>query len=230
MKKLIVVLIFATLTLSACSNDSNDVATSKTSIQTSSNSATAANKQPMITQKPVETQAPKPTIEDAVSQIEVSYEKYSNKFSEYGIIYVTNHSDFVVDYTVNVDLYNGDELVGTTSTGSEALEPGVTYAWYVMNDEKFDKLEHSVSIQESIYDGVVSKLKLDVKTTENKAIISVTNNGDITAKFVKYMAIFYNKGEIVGFDWGYTVDKNSQLLSGKTERAEAKYMVKRLMM
>ena len=81
----------------------------------------------------------------------------------------------------------------------------------------------------SIYDGGI-KLKTRRKTTENKAIISVTNNGDITAKFVKYMAIFYNKGEIVGFDWGYTVDKNSQLLSGKTERAELKYMVKRLMM
>lgn len=221
MKKFVVLLIATVFVLVACS-PSGEI-TSNTSEQTKETSTTqmtttTANSVVSLPEKSKEIT----DLEKVSEQIELNYDKFVDYHYNYAFLYITNNSNMTIDYELSVDFYDvNGELVGVSSVNEQALEPNVTYASYVMNDIEFEYIECKISLNESYYYGVVSNLGLDVKTLSEKAIISVTNNGDITAEFVKYNAIFYKGNEIVGHDWGYTVDSNSQIAKGKTERTEA---------
>lgn len=221
MKKFAILLVATVLILGSCS-PSGEI-TSRTNERTKETSTTQTTEKTIT-----DTIVSSPEISDEVfdlekvlEQIEFKYDKFVDYYN-YAFIYITNNSSMAIDYELSVDFYDrNDELVGVSSVSEQALEPNITYASYVINDIDFEYIECKISLNESYYYGVVSKLDLEVKTLGEKAIISVTNNGEIAAEFVKYNAIFYKGNDIVGYDWGYTIDANSQIAKGKTERAEA---------
>jgi hypothetical protein len=74
---------------------------------------------------------------------------------------------------------------------------------------------------ESYYSPIVSSLVMEVSPAKEKAVISVTNNGDKPAQFVKFTAIFFKGDKPVYIEWGYCVDDDSEIKPGKTQRSEA---------
>ncbi|MEG1104036.1 MAG: hypothetical protein RSD78_04240, partial [Oscillospiraceae bacterium] len=75
--------------------------------------------------------------------------------------------------------------------------------------------------QEEYFECVQSDLSYKVSNAKNKAIISVTNNGNEAAEFVEYNALFFQKGKLIGCDNGYAIDDDGKLQSGKTINSEA---------
>lgn len=159
-----------------------------------------------------------------ISQLETT--TYSCKSSSYmyGAIVVKNNSEFVIDLEVTAVLYDSDKnIVGTQSDTIYAMEPGVASAMTFMNDGDYDSIECEFSVgDEGYYLPVVSSLSMEVSPAKEKAVISVTNNGDKPAQFVKFIAIFFKGDTPVSIEWGYCVDDDSEIKPGKTQRAEAR--------
>lgn len=197
-------------TIAATTNPSTDNLNSDSSNSTTSNSATKENK----------------TSFDAAAvakAIEVKGESYESTFSNYLILLLTNNSDFDCQIDVSIDLYNQNgEIVGTESETIEAFAKGTTVALTVMCDDKFAKYEYNIEASElKYYHCVDQNLACDVSTASKKAIISVTNNGNESAQFVQYTAIFYKDGTVVSHNWGYATDNDSEIKPGKTVKDEA---------
>ena len=78
-----------------------------------------------------------------------------------------------------------------------------------------------ISAKDSRYSEVQSFVDIDVQIADNKAILIAKNNGSVAAKYVEYNCLFINgKGQVVGTDWGYLTDDDSELKPGMTEFRE----------
>ena len=64
-------------------------------------------------------------------------------------------------------------------------------------------------------------LDCKVSTDTDKATISVTNTGNLVAKYVQYTALFFQGDELVYADNDYVVDSDNEIKAGQTEKAES---------
>lgn len=231
MKKVLIVMIVALLVfaMAGCSGGAAPTPTPIESVAAATDAAQPAG----VTKAgsgsgAIATKAPsadKPAFDsDAVlSKLEVTERQYISDNYYYIWLVVKNNSEVTTDISGEVTFLDADgKLVGTSSQEMTALEPGCESAMTFQNDVEFATYDYQLKASESKYfDGILSKLTVDVSPTEKKAVISITNNGDKPAKFVEYIALFLKGDEIVGQNWGYCVDDDSEIKPGETQRAEA---------
>ena len=160
---------------------------------------------------------------NAAKGIKVEGMPYSDEYSNKLFLFLTNESGAACDLSINVDFFdkNGN-IVGTTSGYVDAFDNGTTVVTNYYCDDPFAKYEYSVAASETDYYLPVDKdLKVEVSKATNKAIVSITNNGKIAAKYPQYYAFFYKDGKLVYDNWGYCDDADSEIKPGATERDEA---------
>ena len=156
--------------------------------------------------------------ETVLSQLSVTEYLYSSRFAEYAFLTVKNNSNFNLDISVAIKFYNAaGDLVGASNSSESAFEKGTEILFYFMPDEAFAKMEYEFTVsEEDWYDCVVSDLVYETTSAKNKEIVSVTNNGTKAADFVEGSILFFNGDKVVGFDWTYFTDDDSELKPGKT--------------
>lgn len=162
--------------------------------------------------------------EEVIKQLKVeTYEYKDSGKTPWVVLTIHNGSKFNLDISVELAQKDkGGNLIGVNNGSMEAVETGCDVALRYICDAPYDSLEYKIEAeQEEYYDCVLSSLTYKVDKAKNKAIVSVTNNGDKDAEFVEFTALFFKSGKIVYSDTGYTIDKNDQLKAGKTEKAEA---------
>ena len=113
--------------------------------------------------------------------------------------------------------------MGTTSNSIDAVGKGTTVCEDFSCDEVFTTYEYKVVSSESSYASVDQNLTMDVSILTNKVIVSLTNNGKTPAKYVWYDVFFYNKGQLVGHNYSYCEDSDSEIKPGATERSECSF-------
>lgn len=161
--------------------------------------------------------------ENAVkSQLEVQQYNYSSKYSNYAFLTIKNNSEYNLVITSNAKFYNdAGDLIGAKTASQEAVESGYDTILYFMPDEKFTKMEYELDVSEQgYYDCVISDLSYEGTEAKNKVILSVTNNGEEAAKFVKAYVLFFSGDSVVGFSQHYVADDDSELKPGKTINKE----------
>ena len=77
-------------------------------------------------------------------------------------------------------------------------------------------------MKEKLYDSVQSNIKYDVSIADKKAILSLTNTGEIAACFVRYTILFMDGERVVDYVKGFAMDEENELKPGKTITKEGK--------
>lgn len=157
----------------------------------------------------------------------MSIQEYScivdNSFVYY-IMYITNNSNKNVSIEMNVTaLDSSGNMVGSSSDGTKAVEPGQTAGiWTTFDDwNKIVGFDHTLTVsEETEYSPIYSDLAIDYNTTDSGVIVSVSNNSDNTAEFVWIDVVYLKNGKMVNFSELSFMDGNQQLLPGVTLSAE----------
>ena len=149
-------------------------------------------------------------------------------FSEYSnelFLFVTNNSGTdcnIKDIEINLFDADGKIIDVKNSYSIDAVQDGTTVVENFYCDDPFASYEYTLTTEELDYYVPVDKdLAVEVSSATNKAIISVTNNGKVAAKYPEYQAFFYLNGKLVDTDWGYVDDADSEIKPGATERETA---------
>ena len=156
--------------------------------------------------------------------IKVQGVPFFDEYSKNIFLLITNDSGKDCDLDINVDFFNAEgKIVGTTSSSVDAVGKGTTICEDFYCDEVFTTYEYKVVASENSYAPVDQDLAADVSVLTNKVIVSITNNGKAPAKYVWYDVFFYNKGQLVGHNYSYCEDSDSEIKPGETERSECSF-------
>ena len=162
---------------------------------------------------------------DVISKLEVKEYSYIDSINSYRLfLVITNNSDY--DITITADLTTKDSdgnLIGAKSADARAFERGSTICLSYYLDDQPATYEYEFNVgKENNFKSILSNLSYETSIAKDKAIISVTNNGEIPAEFVEYTCLFFKDNVLVGADSGYTTDDDSEIKPGKTINKEAR--------
>jgi hypothetical protein len=157
-----------------------------------------------------------------ISQLAVKEYRYFNSYWNYAFLEIANNSEYDLRINVEATFYNANnEMIGVSEQEEEAVQSGATILLYFMPDEEYSKMEYEFDVEEEpYYKSLINNLTYESTPAKDKEIISVTNSGSETIDFVDCSVLFFNGADIVGFEWTYFVDDDSELKPGETERRE----------
>lgn len=155
--------------------------------------------------------------EAVVSQLELEEYTYNSEYRGYLFLAIKNNSEYNIEISISAKFYNGENIVGAKTDSQEAFESGTETILYFQVDEPFTRTEYEISVsEETRYDCVVSELSYESTPAKEKEIVSVTNNGEYAAEYVKCYALFFEGGNLVWFDTTYFKDQDGEFKPGKT--------------
>ena len=160
----------------------------------------------------------------AAEGIEIVKEyQWETDYSGYVAIVIKNTGLDTVQPRVQVSFKDSTgKVVGAKDDSEYGFGFGDEMVFVFSNEEKFVSYEYVVTAsKDKYYSECVSKLEAKVSTTDDKAIIQVTNNGNLPAEFVEQDILFKKGDKVVYSDWGYCVDNDSEIKPGMTEMKEA---------
>lgn len=160
--------------------------------------------------------------EEVLSQLELQSYFIETKFIKYAVVTIKNNSEYNLSITVNINFYDkAGALIGVDSETQEAVESGYETVFCFMVDNEAENLDGEYTVKEETrYDCVLSDLSYESTEAKDKIILSVTNNGDEVADFVKAYVIFFDNSLPVDFDWTYVTDNDSEIKPGRTVKKE----------
>lgn len=134
------------------------------------------------------------------------------------VLIIENPTSYNLSLSVDIKFYDkSGKLVGAKSDEVNAFEKGTKTIMQFSVDEKFDRMEYEFTVEEEdYYNCVISSLKIESVAAKDKEIVSVTNTGTQAAEFVEGVALFFKDGKLIGTDWTYFTDDDSELKPGKT--------------
>lgn len=150
--------------------------------------------------------------------------KYSQNHSlyYYQFVVVKNTSDYDVQLSAKVKFFDEDgSIIGVANDSVSVLGADEEVCLRFSNDHDYASYEVTFSVSESrLYSPVVKNITVNTSKIDNKVIIEAANSGKKDAMFVQYQLFFFNGDELVGEDWGYIGDSDSEIKSGCTELKE----------
>lgn len=156
--------------------------------------------------------------ETVVKQLKVTEhcgETYGHYFP---VLIIENPTTYNLSLSVDIKFYDkSGKLVGAKSDEVYAFEKGTKTIMQFSVDEEFDRMEYEFTVEEEdYYNCVISSLKIESVSAKDKEILSVTNIGTQAAEFVEGFALFFKNGKLIGTDWTYFTDDDSELKPDKT--------------
>lgn len=147
--------------------------------------------------------------------------KYDSRFNTIYYIPTYNTSDTALSVWANaVAKDSADNIIGASSTSIEVLGPKETsIGQFSFHDVgEVDHIEYTLNASTaSHFCPVVKHLEVETSLYNNSLMVSITNHGSVAAEFVEAYALIENQsGEIVGSEWNYIIDGNSQIAPGAT--------------
>ena len=136
----------------------------------------------------------------------------------YYIMFIENNSDKCVKVEANIvakdeagaNIGAYQESVGGVAPGQTSCIWTTFDEWDIINSFDYDLSVAEQPLENSIYNDV----SFDYNTTENKIIVTATNNGAEPAEFVWFDVVFLKDGEMVNFREISLMNDEQQLLPG----------------
>lgn len=159
--------------------------------------------------------------EEVISQLDIRKLHYYNIMNN-DLLVVTNNSEYDLVLGVDAMFYDAeDKLVGVTDREEHAVGAGQSVVFWFTPDEEYVRAQYKFKAsEEAWYEPVAEDLSYEDNMTDDKVILSVTNNGSEAAEFVQGTVLFYNGGSIVGFDTTYFTDDEFEIKPGETIHEE----------
>lgn len=209
------VLLISALFLSGCRTADN-LSGSGTENQTAANDG---GKEEI--QDRTESEADKDTEELSDVDFDVAGHLYTSPTgSSFCFVTVTNNSDATVSVSGSAEAKDADgNAVGTASmTKIGVLAPGETSASYFFFSDGFgiDRVEYDLSYtEETRYKPVIGSLAVEQHLNDRNVVLSVTNNGDTAARFVRAYALFFDAdNNVLDFAEDFITDIDYEIKPG----------------
>jgi len=156
---------------------------------------------------------------DLASQMEITEYVYKD---DYGttlyFLEILNTSDETVEINVNsIAKDSNGNTIGATDSYEVGVAPGeeVLLENYFYECENAESFEYTMTVdKDKSFTSVKNDVSVEESRTDEKVIITCTNNGDEPAEFVKAYALFFKNGEVSGYDFTYITDDDSELKPG----------------
>lgn len=209
MKKLIVS-IMALALLCGCGGKENVSNTGGKGGGSVSVSATATKKSAIDTEK-------------ILAQLETTPYTLMSKYEKVLALVIKNNSSEDFKLSAKVSFKDADgNLLGVDDNTVNVFGAGGEICLLFRNDESFYSYEYEYTVDEKdeYYEAVNSDLSCEATIAKDKVIVSVTNNGEKTAKFVTGTALFFEGDKMVGNSFGYISDSDSEIKPGNKESEE----------
>lgn len=156
-------------------------------------------------------------ISDKISVQEYKYEGYS----PYYVLVLKNTSDQDCDVDVGLTLYNAEgKTIGAENETVYAFQHGTEIALTFSLDEMPESAKVTLDTSKNTYACVNANLSYETSVTDDKVIVSATNNGKEKADFVEGCALFFSGDKLVYSAEKYFVDKKSTIKPGATINEE----------
>ena len=142
---------------------------------------------------------------------------YDNRWASYCYVVVKNNTDIAMEVSGNALAKNSDgSIVGAANySGIDVLGPNETSIGYFffMDVNDIGNVEYSITPSECRYwRPVVGNLSVETVIAGNNIVVTVTNNGDYAAEFVRVHALFLDEnGNVVDTADTYAVDNESEI-------------------
>lgn len=149
--------------------------------------------------------------------------KWDDDFYHYVALVVKNTSSQTVELNATMKMLDSNgKTIGAKNRSEYAFGKNTEMLLLFSNETAFSSYSYTLKAEkDKYYSCPTSNLSVSTNTTDEKAILEITNNGNVSAKFVEYYVLFFNNGGVVGYDWGYCVDSDSEIKPGNTEISEA---------
>lgn len=133
---------------------------------------------------------------------------------------ITNNSPHTIHLTINETAKDSTgNVIGAGSASQEDIVPGCTVFVSIYFSEVAGISSFDTTFQvkaETSWIPVLQNLSCETSNLGDKIVITVTNNGDIPAEFVKATALFFQNGKVVSQSTAYCVDSDHELKPGST--------------
>ena len=163
------------------------------------------------------------TTKQADASVLVTKElKYDSGFNTIYYIPAYNTSDTALSVWANaIAKDSANNVIGASSMSIEVLGPKETSIgqFSFHNIGEVDHIEYTLNASvASYFCPVVKHLEVEPSLYNNNLMVSITNHGSVAAEFVQAYALIENQdGEVIGSEWTYIIDGNSQIAPGATE-------------
>lgn len=226
MKKyaLFLIVIFMLLCLTACGSPDTTSTTEpesqETAEPTSDNSGVIDNR--TTEEDATEDQAQQENASFSDDDFTKEAYMYENRYGDtFYFLAITNNSNASVEIGANGIAKDATgNMIGADDFEIDVLGPGEQSIGYFVFDDVSGVASVDYDINyaaSSYYDPVIADLELQYTINNQNVVVSVTNNGDKKAEYVKAYALFFDaNGGVVDYDSGYVVDNDNELKPGKT--------------
>lgn len=163
--------------------------------------------------------------EDLASQMEVTEYSFENTIGDtlYFLV-VKNNSSETVEINVNAVAKDKDgKNIGATDAAENAVGSGaeVCLCNYFDGVKDADSFEYTMTVKkDNFFKPVIQDLNIEKSETDEKVILTCTNNGDKTAQFVEAYALFFKDGNLINYASTYITDDDSEIKPGATISGE----------
>ena len=156
--------------------------------------------------------------EKIAENLVVDQYSHSTRWSTYVFHVIENTSEFTLEISGSLKTFDSaGNIIGAKSSSEEAVGAGQKTILRYNLDEDFDNSEYDISVSaEKYYKPVTQNLTYENSKATNKEIITVTNNGDIVAKFVEVNVLFFNGDTLADSGSRYFTDDDSEIKPGKS--------------
>ena len=163
---------------------------------------------------------PPPTQEPADDRYEVvkEYRWQDESGYNYGMV-IRNKSGAACGYIIDMTFldsagFRAGGAMKYVNTCDDGYETFVQAAC----ESPFERVQHKITVTDPDYNDTASFVKVTAEKVGNAAVVKGVNTGTVNAQFVQFYVLFLNdSGQVVKADWGYLVDSDSELKSGKTQ-------------
>lgn len=155
---------------------------------------------------------------DYSRQVRVMNEySYTNSLGkELLYLIVQNDSNKTLDISANVKALNtAGHLVGAKTDSEKCVPAGEKTILSFSFDEPYSKIEYVLDASVSRYTPVIQNLSYVSQSARDKEIVTVTNNGNVVARFVQVHCLFFDGDELVYYNSSYFTDSDYELKPGK---------------
>lgn len=157
-------------------------------------------------------------------QLEIVQYTCNGKYSSTAVLVIKNNSPYDLDVNANATFKDGDgATIGAGSQMDPAVQSGAQVAMQFHNQEAFDTFDYDLTVKQTddYFKCCNNDLSSEVTLAKNKAVITVTNNGEEAAEFVQYTSLFFKGEQLVYVGMGYCIDNDQQLKPGKSISSES---------
>lgn len=140
-----------------------------------------------------------------------SYQSSTGRVWVYHVI--ENTSEHVLEISGSLRTYDSaGNIVGAKTASERAVGPGQMTILDYMLDTAFDTSEYEMTVSEDTrFVPVTQDLSFEASQGNNMEIITVTNNGEIPARFVQVHVLFFNDGILVNHGSRYFTDSDNEI-------------------